>query len=294
LPEGKDPDEVILEGPSQWARLIAEAKPVMDFYFDALTADLDLSTAKGKSEATGRLGPLVAELVDRVQRQHYLQHLGRMVQVDERTLWHQIRRTAQPSQPRRVSPSKPVSEPSESVALGLGEHCLSFLLVHPGLLGQVDEALVACEENALAVEDLNRPEDRELLAAWQSWLYNGGEPQAKGGFYDTLDDTLQGRVGFLVGLQENQPPAPDALLAEQVLAAVMLLRLRSLKQRAEGLRFLQEDAQAARDREASREYGHMTINLTRRIRRLEQCMNARSLAGRRREDAEPRELLLDL
>ena len=70
LPPDEDPDEVIREDPAHWARLVVAAKPVMDYYFDALTADLDLATAKGKAEATRRLGPLIAELGDRVNRTH--------------------------------------------------------------------------------------------------------------------------------------------------------------------------------------------------------------------------------
>ncbi|MGD2206640.1 MAG: DNA primase, partial [Anaerolineae bacterium] len=91
LPSGRDPDEVIRESPSRWAQLIAGAQPVMDYYFQALTADLDLSVAKDKAEVVRVLGPLIAELGDRVQRTHYLQQLARMVQVDERSLWQQIR-----------------------------------------------------------------------------------------------------------------------------------------------------------------------------------------------------------
>ena len=66
----------------------------MDYYFDAFTADLDLATAKGKADAVRALGPLIAGIGDRVQRTHYLQQLARMVQVDERSLWQQIRQTA--------------------------------------------------------------------------------------------------------------------------------------------------------------------------------------------------------
>jgi DNA primase len=60
LPPGRDPDEVIRDDPNRWAQLVAGAKPIMEYYFEALTADLDLAGAKGKAEATRRLGPLVS------------------------------------------------------------------------------------------------------------------------------------------------------------------------------------------------------------------------------------------
>ena len=139
LPPGRDPDEVIRESPSRWAQLIAQAKPVMDYYFDALTADLDLTTAKGKAEAVRALGPLIAEVGDRVQRTHYLQQLARMVQVDERSLWQQIRQTAGRQEPSRAQRPEPQAEELSRAPLGLDGHCLSFVLYRPDLLSRADE-----------------------------------------------------------------------------------------------------------------------------------------------------------
>jgi DNA primase len=125
LPPGRDPDEVIRESPSRWAQLVADAKPVMDYYFQALTADLDLSTARGKAEAARALGPLVAEIGDPVQRAHYLQQLARIVQVDERLLWQQIQQAPGQKAARR---SRSAAEGGErpKIAVGLEEYCLSL------------------------------------------------------------------------------------------------------------------------------------------------------------------------
>ncbi len=35
LPQGKDPDEVIMEDASQWQKLIMDAKPMVDFIFES-------------------------------------------------------------------------------------------------------------------------------------------------------------------------------------------------------------------------------------------------------------------
>jgi DNA primase len=286
LPPGRDPDEVIRESPSRWAQLIARAKPVMDYYFEALTADLDLATAKGKAEAVRVLGPLVADLGDRVQRTHYLQQLARMVQVDERSLWQQIRQTSggkQPSRPRRPEPK--VEERLEA-PLGLDGHCLSFVLYYPALLAQADEALRACEEEPLQPEDLSRPDDRAILAVWREWIDHEGEPNARGPFYDTIDERLQERVDMLIQIQVKQPQVPEVLMKDKVLDAISRLRLQNLRRQNRELGFLQSDAQASGDPEAMRSHVESSIKVRARIQRLEQGMNERSLAGRRqREDA---------
>lgn len=286
LPPGRDPDEVIRESPSRWAQLIARAKPVMDYYFEALTADLDLATAKGKAEAVRVLGPLVADLGDRVQRTHYLQQLARMVQVDERSLWQQIRQTTggkRPSRPRRPEPA--VEERLEA-PLGLDGHCLSFVLYYPALLAQADEALRACEEEPLQPEDLSRPDDRAILTVWREWIDREGEPSARGPFYDTIDERLQERVDTLIQIQERQPEVPEALMKDKVLDAISRLRLQNLRRQNRELGFLQPDAQASGDQGMIRSYVQVQEKVKARIRRLEQGMNERSLAGRRqREDA---------
>jgi DNA primase len=286
LPVGRDPDEVIRDSPSRWAQLIGQAKPVMDYYFQALTADLDLGTARGKAETVRILGPLVAEVGDRVQRTHYLQQLSRMVQVDERSLWQQIRQPAGGKRlPRPSQAERPVNEQEKST-IELDEHCLSLLLCHPAMLAQADEALQHDSDPILSSDDLARPEDRAILVAWRQWLARGGAADARGEFYDTLDENLQDRVTTLMRAQENQPPASDDLMRSDVLDAVTRLRLRNLQRQNQELRFLYEDAQSSGDRDAFREYGRLNIDVITRIGRLEKSMNGRSISGRRqREDS---------
>lgn len=285
LPPGRDPDEVIRESPSRWVQLIARAKPVMDYYFAALTSDLDLSTASGKSEAVRALGPLVAEIGDRVQRTHYLQQLARLVQVDERSLWQQIRQST--IRGERARPSQPGAaiEAAKADSLALDAHCLSFILYYPRLLTLADEAMRACEEEPLQAEDLDRPDDRAILATWRQWIVQATPADVRGPFYDTLDERLQDRVDTLVRVREEQPEVAEDLIRDKVLDAITRLRLQNLRRRNQELRFLQDDAQASGDRELLRSYVQSNVAVTSRIRRLEQAINERSLSGRRqRED----------
>jgi DNA primase len=286
LPMGRDPDEVIRESPARWAQLIGQARPVMDYYFQALTADLDLGTARGKADAVRILGPLLAEIGDRVQRTHYLQQLSRMVQVDERSLWQQIRQSGGGKQPPRPERAAPPVEEQARAALELDEHCLSLLLCQAAMLSQADAALRASSEPVLGAEDLARPEDRAILTAWRQWLEAGGAPDARGGFYDTLDESLQERVTALVQAQESQPPVNGDLVQNDILDTITRLRLRNLKRQNRELRFLYEDAQSSGDRRTFKEYGRLNIEVGTRIGRLEKALNSRSISGRRqREDS---------
>jgi DNA primase len=278
LPAGRDPDEVIRQNPAHWAQLIAQARPVMDYYFHALTADLDLATAKGKAEAVRALGPLIVEIGDRVQRTHYLQQLGRMVQVDERALWQQIRQETGRRPPSRPARPKPAIGQVDRAPLGLDEYCLSLALRHPDLVALADAALQECEEEPLRAEDLGRSEDRAILAAWQNWLAKGGSREAQAEFYDTLDEPLQERITTLLQIQEDQTLAPGDLVRNKVVDAVTRLRLQNLQREIYELRFLLEDAHES---QAAASFGPLITRTTARIRRLEQAMNERSISKRR-------------
>ncbi len=289
LPPGLDPDEVIRDNPARWAELVAKASPVMDYYFQALTAGLDLGTARGKAEAVHLLGPLVAEVGDRVQRMHYLQMLSRMVQVDEKTLWQQIRQATAGVRPATGRPAPAPDRAAEAVkvSLDLEAHCLSYALCYPALLEDVDDVFRACDEPSFGPHDLRHAEDKAILESWQRWLAGGGSPVAQGEFYDTLEEMLQARLNILIQARAAEPSAPDDLLRDKVLDLFAELRLRALHRQVREMRFLQEDAWAAGDREAHRrQYGNLPKDLTQRIRRLQQSRDARSVSGRRRnEDA---------
>ncbi|MGB6895726.1 MAG: DNA primase [Dehalococcoidia bacterium] len=153
LPEGRDPDDVIRSDPEDWRRLTAEAKPVLDHLFEAVTARLDMSKPRERSRAVGELLPLVGAVSDQVVRAHYLQRLARLAQVDEETLRLQLRRRGGGRGPEAEGepPSGPPREPRE-------EFCLALLLRHPDLR---ERGL------ALSPELLTMAENRELLEAWR-------------------------------------------------------------------------------------------------------------------------------
>jgi DNA primase len=126
-----------------------------------VTAELDLTTAKGKSLAAERLLPILAEIKDGVRRTHYLQKLARMIDVTLATLESELSRL----KPRPEAHRKPVQPPKAAAMTAhpvltsrLEEDCLALLLQHPEL-----------KENGadLAPEYFENSENREIFTAWQ-------------------------------------------------------------------------------------------------------------------------------
>lgn len=84
LPAGQDPDDVVRSDPAAWQRFIADARPVMDYLFAALTADLDLSDPIGKTKAADRLLPVIGAIQDPVARRAWAGKLAGQLAIDEK------------------------------------------------------------------------------------------------------------------------------------------------------------------------------------------------------------------
>lgn len=86
LPEGMDPDEIVLRDPGEWKRIIEDAKPIIFHVLDTLIKDQDLRDPKTKSEIAARILPLINDVPNPVERDAYRQQVARVLQVDENAL----------------------------------------------------------------------------------------------------------------------------------------------------------------------------------------------------------------
>ncbi|MCX6019866.1 MAG: DNA primase [Chloroflexi bacterium] len=86
LPDGRDPDEIVLDAPDDWRAAIAGARPVVEHVMDVMLARFDLKDAKGRSEAVRAVAPVLLDLSDAVQRDFYVQFLSRRLQTNARAV----------------------------------------------------------------------------------------------------------------------------------------------------------------------------------------------------------------
>ncbi len=86
LPEGQDPDKLIRTDPTAWPKLLAEARPVVEYVIRVVAAELSPGDAKGKSAAAAQVLPLINDIADPVERDHYLGVLSRTLGINEAAL----------------------------------------------------------------------------------------------------------------------------------------------------------------------------------------------------------------
>jgi len=172
LPEGKDPDEIVLASPASWPKILQQAQPVVDYVLDVLTREADLNDSKVKAEIARQVLPLIEDVADPVEREAYRQTMARRLRVDERAL----EGGGSPSRAGRRRRAAPEATPLETSAAArtaapqFERFCLGLLLKDPELLYQIDRRFASLELERLSPDDFNGTDGQELFAAARSAL----------------------------------------------------------------------------------------------------------------------------
>ncbi|MSQ05935.1 MAG: DNA primase [Dehalococcoidia bacterium] len=175
MPDGLDPDEVIRRSPEEWSKLLAEAMPMLDYFFSALSARLDLTTPQGKAQLAEMMFPLISAVPQAAQQDHYFQLLAKRMGISEETLRASVGRPTASTNNRmgrgtvRTSPR----QATESAFARLDrdpveDYCLALLLQHSELRAalQPGEAQIAgapSYASLLRQEYFLRVENREIF-----------------------------------------------------------------------------------------------------------------------------------
>jgi len=265
LPDGRDPDEVIRDDAAKWQQLVDEALPIMDYYFRALTAGLDLSKAKDKAAAVQALLPLIGELPSGVERAHYIQRLAAMVRTDERVLARQLERSAVRRRGTAALGEVPAAE------LDLESYLLYLVGTYPELVEVVDN---------WATELFMQAENAAVFRLLQD--VGGTEPLwSREGLLAGADEVLCAHIGS-VQSQHGSGPRVSREDAREVAETVALrLRCERLKERDRDLQAMIQAASEEGDAEAVARYVAAVDEVAERLGQIAAEERARSLAGRR-------------
>jgi DNA primase len=159
LPQGKDPDEVVIENPTLWGNLVEQALPMLDFAFDVVISKVDINKAKDKSLAIEKLLPLIEEIKDPLRQAHYVQKLARLLKVSEPILMAVSRKLQAAKRKQRATEAMDKSRlPHQFVSSSIEEYCLALLLQYPELRHTAQE---------LSPAHFHNTENREIFVKWQ-------------------------------------------------------------------------------------------------------------------------------
>ncbi|MEW5985674.1 MAG: DNA primase [Chloroflexota bacterium] len=268
LPEGHDPDKLIRNEPAAWLPLLKQAKPVVEYVIGVVTSNLDLNDAKAKSAAAHQILPLIADVADPVEREHYRQQLARALRVDERALRltaGERRRPADDRQPLADNPSK-IQNPKSKIQNGSRQaNYLRQCFSYPQLVTQVDQRLLRSQQPVVTEADFATAEDKLILRHLRAQL-NRQTIASSEEMWDSLDESLAGRVQYLLSLSKASEAELERL-PDTLVLSILDWRYERVKGLVEDVRRLSQEAQGQGDAE--------TIDLCRQqTRQLSQTLAA--------------------
>ena len=290
MPEGRDPDDVIRQEPQTWQSLVDKAQPLVDFYFKLVAEQVDLKSAQGKGQAVAELAPLIAELEDEIERQHYVQQLSRQVQIDEQIILGRVQaavKTVQgkthqlaseqpkrkfssgrlaakgrrrPSDPEEQAP--PVAEEktvTEQSRRGIThftqeDHLLANLLRESDLLVWLAGATTALEIAPLQPDDLLNIENQEIYRALKQYI-SSDEQWDLEFFQEMLTPHLHGRLAQLIAYSASLPHTNLQALQEDTINTLIRIRIERVGADSRNIKFLQDDANRQNDPDGEKQFG---------------------------------------
>ena len=137
IPSGKDPDDLIKQDPKLWQAAITKHQYALDWLMARYEKLLDTSSAQGKREFSDVLLPVVRNLTDDVERDHYLNAIAKAIDVSRQALDQKFQKT-QPATASIVRQRRPKVTPQKLDKRAVEnkktqDNFLSLLLIRPTL-----------------------------------------------------------------------------------------------------------------------------------------------------------------
>ena len=225
LPAGRDPDEVIAADPQLWQTLVDNATPVMDFYLEAYTANLNMHDPVEQRLALERIIPLLSELDGAAQRVYVarveqltgvrsellVDLLRARIQLPRRNERHRhVRSQALPPAPPPTPP--PIDERRRDTEAYL----LALALRYPSVEMAIERLLESYAERCTAIGDIFGAGIEDLLeepihqAIWQAYLATPLElrptdPDSLQAWITTLGEPLSSEASKLLTILARRP-----------------------------------------------------------------------------------------
>jgi DNA primase len=237
LPPGLDPDDLIRSDAAAWTQLIETASPLVEYIINAIVTEVDPNDAKEKSAAVARAMPVIQDVSNAVERDHYTQYLARRLGVDERTLVNMAARPAPrgrgATRPRLRSataasrgapppsggdtnestPSPPVPEAQPRARLPSLHspkelYCLNQIMTVPHIWRHVNRTLLEHKLRPICAQDFADPQNHAIFLAVQELEPPDYSDEADTihQLQDSLDQALHSR---LRAIQAQHTPNPN-------------------------------------------------------------------------------------
>jgi DNA primase len=166
---GKDPADIIAQDPKDWEKVMADAKSILQFYFETTFSKFDSKTPEGKREISKVLLPVIKVIPNKIERAYWIQLLAGKLGVREETVEEALKdvKSVQVSRISEEAPAKPTEKKTRKQALA--ERIVSLILKDPDnleFLKEHHEAGLTPELKAVvaSLRGGEKPADTQLIS----------------------------------------------------------------------------------------------------------------------------------
>jgi DNA primase len=134
IPSGKDPDELIKQDADIWHNVIEKNQYALDWLIERHKSLLDVTSGEGKWKFSDIMLPVVRQLQDSVERDHYLDELAKIMGVKRDALEYKYEKTTRKAAPPpKKTFTRQQMDRHTSDRLKMQDHLLALTLMQPGL-----------------------------------------------------------------------------------------------------------------------------------------------------------------
>jgi DNA primase len=253
MPDGKDPDEIVLESPEEWRGIVANARPVIEHVIDVTLQGFDMNDPHAKSDAVRAVAPILMDTSDAVQRDFYIQQLARRLQISTTAILQAInanlrelraKKSAQlENAPAQITAGKPSALPpgrARANQVDLEKHLVAALARRPNLLMDANVALTRATLTVLGEDDFLNPAFREGFRELSRAAM--GQPLPLAG--EESDDWLA-LIADYEAIDTNA--GDELLLREETVRTALRLRERNLVRERDGVNLMIDEAKQSNE-----------------------------------------------
>jgi len=267
MPDGLDPDELVLGDPERWERLIDSSQPVVRFYFQHMLSQGDIGEPKFKARVVDEMLPLLKDVPDAIEREAYTQEIATTLGLDQRTLLDRLRaldRTEAIRTQAAVRSTRETRAPSD-----LETHTLTVLMHYPDLLANINAQLA--EVNLEALDDADFAPQYRLV--WTSWTQMREHPELE--LEDFLPSDMLGLVQAWMG--EILPEMSLPQWERDLVRTVLRMRLARVREDLRESQMMLRSAQAEGDTDAIASSKSRVVSITERLLRIQSALAQRPI-----------------
>lgn len=159
----KDPAEIILENPENWAKSVANARSIMDFYFDSALKKFDKNNPKDKKEIGRIILPAIKRLQNKIEQSHWVQKLAAKLAVSQEAVLEELKNAKLENANTPVADFSPITTGGKKPSVEgrkklIEDKIISLVLKNPENLNLIEEAhhCFFCDKTKSLIEDIKK------------------------------------------------------------------------------------------------------------------------------------------